>query len=100
MNEPRPHLNESESEDKMIKKGTKCYLYQQGTMLLGHKNYIVKHVLFGVILYVGWPHVNFFGMNVREDKVYYKDSCWSMEIAFTLRSEEKVIGSLVAKFGF
>ena len=53
MNEPRPHLNESESEDKMIKKGTKCYLYQQGTMLLGHKNYIVKHVLFGVILYVG-----------------------------------------------
>ena len=58
MNEPKPHLNESNREDRRTKKGlkeTKVTTYTSKVHLsscwINHRNFIVKHALLGAILY-------------------------------------------------
>ena len=59
MNEPRPHLDESDLEDRMIKKGLKelkVTTYTNKVHLpfrwINHRNSMVKRALLGVF-YVG-----------------------------------------------
>lgn len=46
---------------------------------------MVNRVLVGKTFHVGWPAKNFSGMHMREDKICWKDLCWSIGIVFTLK---------------
>ena len=54
---------------------------------LNHKNFEIKCALLEQF-YVGRPRENFRSKHVSEEKTCGKDSCLSVEIVFTLRSEK------------